>query len=165
MEPHYLNEEVADMNYILEAEKNLNNHSHNFSKIFNIGEHTGQTKRCKDTLIVNHCQVPTLQGLRKDHKTNFDPVTGPPLRPLVDTTNAPNAPLSWLLSQFLKGIGDDLAAQSGTEALNSEVVCKEFEDHNRRVDDESLYPGNNDVDLDDPGDLLDVPRDLDDPGY
>ena len=43
---------------------------------------------------------------------------------------APNAPLANIISKIIKGIGNDLAKTSETDATNSEEVCRDIQDYN-----------------------------------
>ena len=80
----FVNEKKLNQQSITEGEKLLNNHSKVRCKIlelmYDIGE--GQSKRCRDALLVKNNQVPVMLGLTKDHKAFVDPVRGPLLRPL-----------------------------------------------------------------------------------
>ena len=77
------------------VEKNINNYIRIWAKFLKLGAKAGegQSKRCSDALVVKRCNVPTLKGQRKDHKKNWDPNKGPPMRPLCDAKQGPNAPL------------------------------------------------------------------------
>ena len=130
MEVHVRDHRIVSLEDIREAEKIINNHSRAMIRLLNIGENVDQTTRCKNALIVDFCDVPVLQGLRKDHKLPYDPVLGPPCRPLLSARTAPNAPLANTLSNFLRGIGDDLSIRVGTDAINSEEICYEFHKFN-----------------------------------
>ena len=46
-------------------------------------------------------------GLRKDHKKGYDPVKGPPCRPLVDAKRGPNANLGNLVNRIIKHVREE----------------------------------------------------------
>ena len=133
MLPHYQGEPTVTIEEIDKAGEHLNNVSRALTRILNIGENIDKAKRCSDTLIVKQPTIPALEGMRKDHKTNYNMTEGPPLRPLLAANQAPNAPLSNILSIFLKGIGNELAQGTMTEAINSEEVCRNSADTNDQV--------------------------------
>ena len=58
----------------------------------------------------NYATIPPLTGLRKDHKPDLqgDPEIGPKLCPLCPANNAPNTPLSDLMSKVCKGLSDEI---------------------------------------------------------
>ena len=94
-------------------------------------------------MMVNQPSVPPLGGMRKDHKTGYDPVKGPPNRPWVPANDAPNAPLSNFCARFLKGLGNELAESYGTEATNTEELCRTCQDDNKTS---TTYNGTNQPD-------------------
>ena len=99
------------------SEKVINIHSRAWCRIFCIGEAAGrgQPRRYGRALVNIFSTIPTLQGLRKDHKGNIDgnSTKGPKLRPLVAANKAPNASLGNLIAQLAKVIGDDLSGIFG----------------------------------------------------
>ena len=142
LEPHFQNETEVNIDVIEKAEENLNNHSKLLAKIINLGSNAGenQQSRCAATLKVQQTKIPALQGTRKDHKANTCPIEGPPCRPLVAATHAPNAPISNLLAKVLKDVGNDLANQIRTEATGSEEICRDMDDHNAKINSTNPNP-------------------------
>ena len=67
---------------------------------------SGQPRQCRRALVGNYTTIPSLQGLRKDHKGDIggDPVKGPKLRPLVAANKAPNAALGNLVAKIAKAV-------------------------------------------------------------
>ena len=70
MREHFINDPVITLEDIRKAEKLLNNHARPWVRIFNIGDNIRQMKRCTRALMSNYVMIPSLQGLRKDHKSN-----------------------------------------------------------------------------------------------
>ena len=62
-------------------------------------------KRVRDSLLANNNKVPTLYGLRKDHKPYQQ--HGPPLRPVCGAMVSSNARLSYFISQILAPLVKD----------------------------------------------------------
>ena len=134
MMPHYEGNHEATFEEIGASESILNAHSRCIARIISLGEHSGpsQKMRAVGSLMVKDSGVPTLQGMRKDHKTGWDPVSGPPLRPLCDGKVGPNAPLGNLLSKILQPYREDLNSKDYTEALSTEDLLRTVEDFNVR---------------------------------
>ena len=108
----------------------------------NIGEFTRQSDRCRDALLSQFAKVPDMNGLRKDHKSpiNDDPDLGPPLRPLVNAKNAPNAPLSSLMSTITQGLRNQLNLKIQTELLNGESLLSDIDGYNTDPDLFNIIP-------------------------
>lgn len=138
MNDHFKNDTVVEMKVIERAETDVNNLSRIWANILSLGKDINQGKRCKDTLIVDHPGIPTMQGYRKDHKGHIggDPKKGPPLRPLCAANKSLNAPLGTLMSKILKAVGDEASATIGTEILSTEELCRAAEELNKQLDDE-----------------------------
>ena len=101
MEPHYKEDKVVSPEEVRRAEKHLILYSKVVCKIMNVGQPagSGQPRRCARALVGNYTSIPTLQGLRKDHKGNKDGRAdlGPKLRPLAAANEAPIAALGNLV--------------------------------------------------------------------
>merc|ERR1712105_110914 len=69
-------------------------------------------------------------GLRKDHKVNWDAENGPPLRPLCNAKLGPNAPLGNLVSNRLKPVKEYLVEEIGTEIITTEDLRRSLDDYN-----------------------------------
>jgi hypothetical protein len=152
MSEHFRNDDEVSIEDVKNAEVDINNTARVFADILNLGKGTGQAKRCKETLISSMAGIPTLQGMRKDHKPNVDgdKDKGPPLRPLCGANKSLNAPLGGLISTLLKGVCDELSAKTGTEILSTEELCREAEDLNNKIAKEMVEVGVDD-DLDNEG--------------
>ena len=84
MKEHYIDDPVISLDDMRKAKKLLNNHARSWVHIFNIGSSISQMKRCSRALMANYVMIPSLEGLRKDHKPNIggDTILGPKMRPL-----------------------------------------------------------------------------------
>ena len=73
-------------------------------------------------MVNNWATIPSLQGLRKDHKGDLEgnPTLGPKLRPLAAANKAPNANLGNMIAKIIKAIGDDLSDRKGGEVISTE---------------------------------------------
>ena len=103
--------------------KEMNGHSVCWCKFLNMGKETGQEKRIRGNF---HDEKPPLPGhrtLRKDHKTGYDPVKGPPGRPLCSADNSYNRSMSHLISSILREIIDD----ETTVCENTEDMLASFQ--------------------------------------
>ena len=137
MEEHYGMDRVVTPDEVRKANNLLNDHARAWVKTMSIGEASGggQRRRCQRALITNFSMIPSLQGLRKDHKPDLggDPTRGPKLRPLAAANKAPNAVLANLMAQVTKAVGDNLSENIGAEVISTENLKREFEDLNKRV--------------------------------
>ena len=81
MRDHYSSDKIVTPDEVRESEKHINDHVRSWVKTFNIGNEAGcgQATRCNRALINNYATIPSLQGLRKDHKGDIenDPIIGP----------------------------------------------------------------------------------------
>ena len=86
-------------------------------------------------MVGNFVKIPTLQGLRIDHKPNLngDPNKGPKLRPLAAANKAPNASLANLVSNITKAVGDNLSEVIGAEVISTEQMKREIEELNNNI--------------------------------
>ena len=116
---HYSKDKVVSPEEVRKTELHMNNYSRSWAKVFGIGTGSGggQSPPCNCVLISNYNTIPTLQGLRKDHKGNIDedPVKGPKLRPLCVANKAPNTALGNIVARMAKSIGDSIAESIGGE--------------------------------------------------
>ena len=83
----------------------------------------------------NFATIPTLQGLRKDHKGNIDndAVKGPKLRPLAAANRAPNAALGSLIASIAKAVGDSITDSVGAEVVSTEQLKHDIQEMNNRI--------------------------------
>jgi hypothetical protein len=139
MADHYSGDKVVDIDEAMEAEDELNNLSRVFAGVLKLGVNANQGQRCRETLISTMAAIPAMQGYRKDHKgdINGDKSKGPPLRPLCAANKSMNAPLGCLVSNILKSVGDEQSAKNRTEIMSTEELCREAEDVNRAIADET----------------------------
>ena len=135
MSEHFKSDPEATPEEVRTAEILLNEVSRSLSKILGLGVNQDQNRKCTNTLISNHATIPTLQGLRKDHKEDMegDPKIGPKLRPLCAANRAPNAPLSNLVSQIMKAVGDDVSKVYNTEVISAEELMRFIEEANKEL--------------------------------
>ena len=106
-------------------------------KVHNIGESAGssQSWRCVRNLVGNYVTIPSLQGLRKDHKGDMDgdPAKGPKLRPLAAANRAPNAALGNLVAQVTKAIGNNISEKMGGEIILTEELKRNIDEVNIKI--------------------------------
>ena len=85
MKEHFESDKIVTPEEVRAAEIKMNHYSKMWCKVMNIGEAagSGQAWRCNRALVGNFVTIPSLQGLRKDHKGDLDgnPTKGPKLRP------------------------------------------------------------------------------------
>ena len=137
MRYHHLKDNVVTSDDVRKAELYMNSYSRSWTKIFSIGSEsgTGQKHRCNRALINNYSTIPSLQGLRKDHKGDLDndPMKGPKLRPLCAANKAPNAALGNLVAKILKAVGDKLCETIGAEVISTDKLKGELEKVNNKI--------------------------------
>ena len=130
MEEHFRADKVITPEEVRQAEKVINDHVRAWCRNMSIGEALGmgQPRRCQRALVSNFATIPTLQGLRKDHKSNIGghPSKGPKMRPLIAANKAPNAPLANLVASILKAVGNKLSESKGEEVISTEQLKREF---------------------------------------
>ena len=134
MSKHIEGDQEVNTKKVLSSEKSLNEHARMWTKMVSLGAENNQQDRCKETLTSRYNPIPILSGLRKDHKVTPDPVKGPPLRPVYRARVAPNSALGNIISQMVKGLGDELSSKIGTDSLNSEEVCAEVVKANFKIE-------------------------------
>ena len=105
--PHVQNDMVIDMKDHDQIETKLNAHATMWMRMLNAGEGENQTERIRHNMTSQYSPVAPLYVLRKDHKTNFDPVKGPPGRPVCGATGGLNEKFSYLLSMILDKVWQD----------------------------------------------------------
>ena len=142
MKPHFEDHEEVDYDAVLYSEKTLNNHSKAWAKVLNVGLNAGQThpRRIREALTVKHSNVAHLRGLRKDHKTSQDPVSGPPLRPLCNGNIGPNAPLGNLMARLLRTVRSGVHQKIPTEILSTEELLSHLDLFNSEVQEQREQP-------------------------
>ena len=140
MSEHYTSHRVESAKEVRDAENMINDHFRSWMRIFNIGSESGsrQQRRCGRAIINNYSSIPSIQGLRKDHKGNLDndPIKGPKLRPLCAANKAPNAALANVVAKMLKAVGDNISEFVGAEVISTEQLKREFEIVNRKISEE-----------------------------
>ena len=125
-ETHVGKDKVISEEEYNEAVKKMNGHGICWTKITNMGSETGQEKRIRANF---HNEEPPIAGhrtLRKDHKTNFDPVKGPPGRPLCSADNSYNYSMSHFVSSILK----EMISREVTVCQNTEEMLSAFQELN-----------------------------------
>ena len=139
MTEHYQNDAVVTPEEVERAEKTLNDHSRSWGQILNIGEAsgTGQPRRCNRAMVGRFHTIPSLQGLRKDHRGHLDgdPNKGPKLRPLAAANKAPNAALGNLAAQITKAVGNNVSEKYGSELISTEQLKRRIEETNKQISD------------------------------
>ena len=91
----------------------------------------GQTERISKAMHVESGSLPVMKGLRKDHKSNFDPLTGPPLQPLCNGKMGPNAPTANILAMYLRCLRRGLSLKGyNTEVVSTEELLHHIEKAN-----------------------------------
>ena len=134
MEPHFVNEEISDMESVEASEKILNAHSKAWCRMLGAGTNAGgsQAQRINNALKSVKCTVPPLKGLRKDHKKTVDPILGPPNRPFLNAGLGPNASLGNLQARFLRPVKTAINRMVKSEVCSTEEVQRSFEDYNKQ---------------------------------
>ena len=132
MKPFFEDEEETSIQQVHESESLLNNHSQAWVDILGMGKDAGpnQMSRIRKAVVVNKTSVPSANGLRKDHKSDFDPVRGPPCRPLVNGKLGPNAPAANIQTRLLKSVRHGVAQIHDTEVLSSEELQHHIKNFN-----------------------------------
>lgn len=137
MGEHFLKDNIVSPEEVRQAEKHVNNVARAWCKVFNIGESSGNSQpwRCVRNLVGNYVTIPSLQGLRKDHKGDLDgdPNKGPKLRPLAAANRAPNAALGNLVAQVTKAIGNNICERYGREIISTEELKRNIDETNSRI--------------------------------
>ncbi|CAI9726558.1 Hypothetical predicted protein [Octopus vulgaris] len=64
----------------------------------------GPQKRTANNFQARNNDIPTLYGLRKNHKITTDPVAGPPTKPVCEANIASNHRISYFLSVIIRPI-------------------------------------------------------------
>ena len=123
MKPHYIGEQKVNIEVVASSEDILNNYSRAWTRILGIGADAGDfmPQRVSNALMVNHSNVPFLDGLRKDHKAYHNETLGPPLRPLSNAKIGPYAPLENLLARILLTVRLGMSSNGyNTEILSTD---------------------------------------------
>ena len=127
MKEHYRNEAKVNYEQVLDAKA--------WRQILGVGNLAGegQSQRCDEALNVMFNGIPSLLGLRKDHKVYEDVIRGPPLRPLCNGNLGPNAPLANLLAKFLRCVRSGIYENNPSEVLSTEEVLHLVQNFNQEV--------------------------------
>ena len=118
-----------------EAQKVINGHSTFWSRILNIScekeefnpKMSHQCKnsyRSKNNLLTENNKLPSLFGLRKDHKHTANENKGPSTRPVCGAHNHYNKKLTHLLSTILIKVWKE----EPENCMNTEELLAEFDD-------------------------------------
>ena len=134
MSNHFSSDKEVSPEEVRKADKLLNVHSRAWCKVFCIGEAvgSGQHRRCGRALVNNFSTIPTLLGLRKDHKGDMDvnPIKGPKLGLLAAANKAPNAALGNLVAKLAKLIGDNISGRFGGKIISTQELKRDIDDVN-----------------------------------
>ena len=99
--PHVERDQIIDVKEHDDIEKKINAHSVMWVRMLCAGEGTGQEERIRNNMV-SHCNpIAPLYTLRKDHKSNIDPVAGPPSRPVCNTKGALAEKMAFLISKIV----------------------------------------------------------------
>ena len=71
-----------------------------------------------------------LKGSPKDHKTGWDLVVGPPMRPTCNAALGPNAGLGNLTALILKPLRIHIAKEAKTKVCSTEELLWEIQNLN-----------------------------------
>ena len=124
---HVEKDKVIDENEYKDSVKKMNAHAVCWCKMLRMGSETGQEKRIR---VNFHNEDPPIAGhrtLRKDHKTDFDPVKGPPGRPLCSADSSYNYNMSHFISSILK----EMISEEVTICQNTEEMLAAFQELNQ----------------------------------
>ena len=91
-------------------------------------ENVNQEERVRISMISRYSPIAPLYSLRKDHKTNFDPSSGPPGRPVCGATGGLNEKFSYLLSTILDKIWQDVKHE--TVCISTEEILSAIDEFN-----------------------------------
>ena len=160
---HTDKDRIIDEEEYKESVRNMNAHALCWCKMLRMGSETGQEKRIRTNF---HNEDPPIAGhrtRRKDHKTGFDPVKGPPGRPLCSADCSYSYSMSHLISSILK----EMINEEVTICQNTEEMIAAFQELNQSggadsntvilsADVKALYPS---LDIDFTTDVVrDVPE-------
>jgi hypothetical protein len=104
-----------------------------------IGEGWGHESRVKQACLSKYSKIPALDIMLKDHKGGDNL----PTRPVCRSTESPNGILGDLISDYLKILADEKAAETGTEVRSTEEMCEALEEVNKKVREERKRRGEN----------------------
>ena len=124
-------------------EKRLNAHALSWARILSAGTHTHNVKRITDNMVSSNSIVPPLYGLRKDHKIQQCPISGPATRPVCGANPAANYRLSHLLSLILSELWQ--RDRTGNVCMSSEEMMAEIARVNTEGLSENTVIGSTDV--------------------
>jgi hypothetical protein len=111
----------------------MNGHCSMWLKMTSMGSDWDQAQRIREALLRYGECVPPLYGLVKDHKPegSFDPVFGPPYRPVCGASFGPNSALSDVLSEWIDVLADEMSG--GCEVRATEELSYHFETANKQL--------------------------------
>jgi hypothetical protein len=111
----------------------LNGHCSMWLKMTSMGSDWNQAQRIREALLRYGECVPPLYGLIKDHKPegSYDPVFGPPYRPVCGASFGPNSALSDVLSEWVDVLADEMTG--GGEVRATEELSYHFETTNKQL--------------------------------
>ena len=123
----------ASMEEVAISEGILYSHSTAICRIFNMGREAGdgEADRIKEALKPVFCGVPALVGSRKDHKTGWDAIIGPPTRPICNANIGPNSGLGNLVARALRPLKIALGRECQYTVCSTEELLREIHDYNQ----------------------------------
>ena len=127
-----MKDKKVDPSEVKVSETMLNNQSKLAAKMFNIGGAKNMS-RCKGTMTSRYKPIPIVTGYRKDHKTGFDSILGPPVRQVCRARNAPNAPLGNIICPPIRGASKVLNGRVKSEIGSTEEMKCKFVEANSKI--------------------------------
>ena len=138
MDKNTIGDKEVDPAEVRGTETQLNNQSKLISKLFMIGsdsnnKSTTNQRRCEASLTASYKPIPLTGGLRKDHKSNYDPIEGPPVRVVCRAKNAPNGPLGNVICPSIRAASSTLNKKTQSECGSTEEMKRHLHDANKRI--------------------------------
>jgi hypothetical protein len=133
-----------------DIERNMSALAQSVARSLKVGMNWGHKERVKSACVTKFSKIPSLDIMLKDHKGGDDL----PTRPVCRSASSPNGVLGDLVSDFLKILADEKAAETGTEVRSTEEMCAALEEVNAKVREERVRrggdadtPNNNETDI------------------
>ena len=126
-ETHVEKDKVIDDQEYRDTVRNMNAHALCWCKMLRMGPNTGHDKRIRINFHNNEPPIAGHRTLRKDHKTDFDPIKGPPGRPLCSADSSFNYSMSHFISSILK----EMINEEVTVCQNTEEMLAAFQELNQ----------------------------------
>ena len=128
MHTHVKDDKVITEKEVKTIENKLNKKVDGFLKMTNAGQATGQTKRIKSNTKTKDNQIPVVSATSKDHKKDFDVVSGPDVRAICGAMVGPNVGISNLTCEVVRRIADE--ANTGYVSKSTEETINKIEKYN-----------------------------------